>query len=264
MVESLNLSQERDKNQKLNKPVINLDYAGLLAKVVRKLAKKGKHAKGEESLLKALKKVDLAIKSSSQGSKESKSANTSPLVSKGISKGVDDLVELKLKKRLSGQKNDGVKIEGGEKSSVDLTEKPRKALSLTTQKGVKAKKPETARIQKSPLLKALNDKPKYEDSLLGLLAQIIQKAKPLVRLKKVRVAGITHQKPVPLTRKQAETEAIKRILVNAKTRSEKSASVRLAKEFEEIYTLNLSNKTLTEIRDLHKAADANKANLSLK
>lgn len=103
-----------------------------------------------------------------------------------------------------------------------------------------------------------------ETDLSKILEKIVENAKPLIRLKKIRIAGATHQKPVALTKKQAETDAIKRIITNAKARSEKSATLKLAKEFEEIYFNIVSNKTLTEVRELHKLAEVNKANITLK
>ncbi len=238
-------------------PVIKVDYAGLLAKVVRKLAKRGKHAKGEETLFKALKKVDLNLK------KNKASQGLSALkVQKINSEGSNAIKSSKVVLSHQGLKQNN---ERSPQSSNVKTDRGVKVLSPLLGK-VDPKKGKTIN---SPLKQGSNSHKNTKssatnDTLLALLAKIIQKAKPLVRLKKVRVAGITHQKPIPLTRKQAETEAIKRILVNATTRSEKSASVRLAKEFEEIYNLSLSNKTLTEVRELHKAADANKANLNLK
>jgi ribosomal protein S7 len=232
-----------------NKPVIKIDYAGLLAKVVKKLAKKGKHAKGEETLLKALKKVDLSRKKIT----DSGGLKTLSLAS---------LEKSKSALRLSSKSINQPKLTEGDKNLSKGRDKEKQKVG-TDSKVVKKKSQNLSQKQKR--LEANYTRETLEaGGLLALLAQIIQNAKPLVRLKKVRLAGITHQKPVPLTRKQAETEAIKRILVNARNRSEKSASLRLAKEFEEIYTLTLSNKTLTEIRDLHKAADANKANLGLK
>ena len=100
----------------------------------------------------------------------------------------------------------------------------------------------------------------------GLLEKVIDNAKPLIRLKKVRIAGATHQKPVGLTKKQAETAAMKRLIVNANGRTDNAARsivLKLSKEFEEIYLNTLANKTLTEVRDLHKLAEANKANIGL-
>jgi len=247
---------------KVHSPVIKVDgfaNEGLLAKVVKKLAKRGKNAKGEENLLKALKKVDLSVK-------KNKVQGLSPEKLKKINSSVSG-VSVKTPNPTASEAappSGGKQVDAESKTEV----RQGKALSHTKLSLV----PQTLndggrshlgrKIGVASGTKLLSVAPR--ETLLALLANIIQKAKPLVRLKKVRVAGITHQKPIPLTRKQAETEAIKRILVNAKTRSEKSASVRLAKEFEEIYNLSLSNKTLTEIRELHKAADANKANLSLK
>lgn len=214
--------------------VIKLQYAGLLAKVVNKFAKRGKNSKGEENLVKALKKVDLSIKKS-----------------KGVLEASKALILAKVK--MSGEISDkrNPVLSNKVENTITGTKLSLSSNNLTSNQ-IKGKSEGRSKINTNL------------PSGIGLLANIIQKAKPLVRLKKVRVAGITHQKPIPLTKKQAETEAIKRILLNAITRSEKSASVRLAKELEEIYNLSVSNKTLTEIRELHKAADANKANLGLK
>lgn len=274
----LNLSKKINLNEtkivgsgKINK-VIKLSYGGLMTKVVNKFAKRGKNTKGEENLVKALKKVDLSIKKSkgvqdlsnelilakinSLTSSTSASLKTGNPSFNQIESSTSSITEFKNAESLSSNENKT----SNEVRIKDSSVSQNKGKSLSLIKGKSEGLPSSTFSAKSKL-SLLNTK---LPSGLGLLANIIQKAKPLVRLKKVRVAGITHQKPIPLTKKQAETEAIKRILLNAITRSEKSASVRLAKEFEEIYNLSLSNKTLTEIRDLHKAADANKANLGLK
>jgi len=242
-MEGLSTTKLIKTNQKVNNKgsfseVIKVDSAGLLAKVVKKLAKRGKHSKGEETLIKALKKVELSIKQK---------------------KGIPEASNKFILAKLSSIKSTSEKSSKLSSVSGDIVE-----VNHLPLRGADKRLP-----LKGTTRSPLSLPPNLTDrgglnTLLALLANIIQKAKPLVRLKKVRVAGITHQKPIPLTKKQAETEAIKRILINATTRSEKSASVRLAKEFEEIYNLSLSNKTLTEIRELHKAADANKANLGLK
>lgn len=123
---------------------------------------------------------------------------------------------------------------------------------------------------RSPGKKNANaENPKAEGcmTLSTLLIKSLTNIESPMRLQKVRVAGRALQKPVPLTRIQSQRDAIKRLLNNAlnkTTRSEKSASLRLSKEIEEVYTLLTSNKSLNELRELHKAAEANKANLSLK
>lgn len=133
---------------------------------------------------------------------------------------------------------------------------------------LKALKKVEQELKKKVLLSSTVEKRLSQSSLelhlVKILDQIIVNAKPLIRLKKVRIAGATHQKPIALTQKQAETDAIKRIITNANARSEKSAVLKLAKEFEEIYLNLVSNKTLTEVRDLHKLAELNKANVTLK
>lgn len=183
---------------------------------------------------------------------------SSKKVNQKVSLGIFEQNNLKLKDSLS------VKLTFGEqfKFVTKLMHKGKK--EKAEQLLIKAlKKVEQELVKKQGLVSDSIESTKV--LLLGkILDQVISNAKPLVRLKKVRIAGATHQKPIALTKKQAETDAIKRIITNANARSEKSIVLKLAKEFEEIYLNILSNKTLTEIRDLHKLAELNKANVTLK
>lgn len=182
----------------------------------------------------------------SLGKQDNKEAIEIKFITKFMRKGKKELAEITLLKALK-------------KVEQELLKKEILSSSITKPVGDK-------QVKSVSLGKAINPGDSINaGSYLGqILEKIIDHAKPLIRLKKVRIAGATHQKPVALTKKQAETDAIKRIILNAKGRSEKSSTLKLAKEFEEIYLNTLSNKTLTEVRELHKLAEANKANITLK
>lgn len=211
-------------------------------KFITKLMRKGKKEKAENLLIKALKKLEQelikkeVIKALNHGLIEEKGFQKNSIENK-------TRLNLNLSKDLSKEQKGNIK-QNQNKVKEELKSK---SLSLVDNKLVHKKGSQS---------EALN--------LVKLLSQIIENAKPLIRLKKIRIAGATHQKPIALTRKQSETDAIKRIILNTKLRSEKSTILRLAKEFEEIYLNIMSNKTLTEVRELHKLAEINKANLTLK
>jgi len=220
-------------------------------KFITKLMVKGKKEQGEQILLKALKKVEQELLKNKLIKYENISGS---VVSRGvISEEINKSNLNKINKQDSKAKKNtegNIKVEGVKQN------KKKTPFELKNQKNVRDSV--ISRIQEG------NASVEKNLSLYKILDKIIQNAKPLVRLKKVRIAGTTHQKPVGLTKKQAETDAIKRIITNANGRSEKSIVLKLAKEFEEIYCNILSNKTLTEVRDLHKLAEINKANVTLK
>jgi ribosomal protein S7 len=199
--------------------------SSMFAAFITKLMRKGKKEKAEKLLIKALKRVEQEVTAKAM-KVESASLSSGPA------------------KSLQGNQS-----KQGNKSKVKFELKPKEVIPVLALGGGESKVASSS-LQVSVLSKVLE--------------KIIENAKPLIRLKKVRIAGATHQKPVALTQKQAETDAIKRIIINANLRSEKSAALKLAKEFEEIYLNIMSNKTLTEVRELHKLAEANKANLTLK
>lgn len=237
-------------------------------KFITKLMRKGKKEKAEMTLLKALKKVEQELLKKESVTLTSTSSMASAAASQKVSKSVastssltaSSTASMSLKKPSSSPKV--IPISLGSSEGIDIREAdviPEGHVDeVSTEKQTHHQRVSTSSMK-------LNTKVSTASiSLSKLLERIIENAKPLVRLKKVRIAGTTHQKPVALTKKQAEADAIKRIITNAKARSEKSATLKLAKEFEEIYLNVMSNKTLTEVRELHKLAEVNKANITLK
>lgn len=217
-------------------------------KVITKLMRKGKREKAEITLLKALKKVEQELLK-----KELIKVSGTKVLDK-------DFMALN---SIKGKVNSH-EIEDSDLQKLNKKQKPLSVKVSDKNKPITQEQLNTTEVKgelKGSLRKSNNTD---KVNINQLLEKIIDNAKPLVRLKKVRIAGTTHQKPVALTKKQAESDAIKRIITNAKARSEKSATLKLAKEFEEIYLNTMSNKTLTEVRDLHKLAEANKANITLK
>ena len=198
------------------------------------------------------------------GKAPEKEAIETKFITKLMRKGKKEKAEITLLKALKKVEQEVIKKESSkkEKESSSNNEKVLGKGKLAQKKGAVEKEGVVVNQRKKQGKLAI-EKPSGKN-LGKILEKIIENAKPLVRLKKVRIAGATHQKPVALTRKQAETDAIKRIIINAKARSEKSSTLKLAKEFEEIYLNVMSNKTLTEVREFHKLAEANKANITLK
>lgn len=236
--ELLNQKTVKKKIQDLPKS----DKESLETKFITKFMRRGKKEKAEITLFKALKKVEQELIKKEKGNLTDSSVSlTSP--------------ELGLNQK-------GSTKQGKVQASLDASSKGKGNSSFSSE--TKRQSKESVLLKNASSKGNVNDESQPKVELGKLLEKIIDNAKPLIRLKKIRIAGVTHQKPVALTRKQAETDAIKRIILNAKARSEKSATLKLAKEFEEIYLNLLSNKTLTEVRELHKLAESNKANITLK
>lgn len=257
-VNALGLTENQSKgvNQMMN--VIGVDSKKkdtIETKFITKLMQKGKKEKAEIILVKALKKVEQELLKKDllnvnikdmQGNLKNQNKQT---VEKK-----ESALNVKSAKSMNthlGESSEGVRL-----NAVEI--RSNQKLNSLSQKEVSSNL-KSSKVDKQSIKRNVK-----ETYLSKILEKIIENAKPLIRLKKIRIAGATHQKPVALTKKQAETDAIKRIITNAKARSEKSATLKLAKEFEEIYLNTVSNKTLTEVRELHKLAEANKANITLK
>ena len=92
---------------------------------------------------------------------------------------------------------------------------------------------------------------------LEVLGQALENIKPAVEVKSRRVGGATYQVPVEVRAARRETLAMRWAIDAARSRSEKSMSVRLAHEL-----LDASENRGAAVKkreDTHRMADANRA-----
>lgn len=98
---------------------------------------------------------------------------------------------------------------------------------------------------------------KTDDKPLEVFRKVLQKAKPLVRVKARRVGGSTYQ--VPIEVREAEGLAIgsRWLIAFARKRNGRSMVDKLSNEFLDTYRGN--SATLKKREEVHKMAEANKA-----
>ena len=92
---------------------------------------------------------------------------------------------------------------------------------------------------------------------LELLSQALDNIKPAVEVKSRRVGGATYQVPVEVRQARRETLAMRWAIEAARSRSEKSMSVRLAHELMD--AAENRGAAVKKREDTHRMADANKA-----
>ncbi len=92
---------------------------------------------------------------------------------------------------------------------------------------------------------------------LDLFHEAMGNVKPAVEVRSRRVGGATYQVPVEVRPDRAQALAIRWLIINARKRSEKTMTERLAAEL-----LDASNNRGASVKkreDTHKMAEANKA-----
>ena len=105
-------------------------------------------------------------------------------------------------------------------------------------------------------LDELGDKVQGEDSMT-VFKKAIENVKPALEVRSRRVGGATYQVPVDVRPSRRLTLAMRWIVGNARSRSEKSMSKRLASELLDAY--NNRGNAIKKRDDVHRMADANKA-----
>ncbi|MBN1531962.1 MAG: 30S ribosomal protein S7 [Spirochaetes bacterium] len=92
---------------------------------------------------------------------------------------------------------------------------------------------------------------------IEVFVQSLENVKPLVEVKSRRVGGATYQVPVEIRPERRQALGIRWLILNSRSRSEKTMFQRLAGEL-----LDAFNNTGTSIKkkeDTHKMAEANRA-----
>lgn len=92
---------------------------------------------------------------------------------------------------------------------------------------------------------------------LTVFKKAMENVKPVLEVKSRRIGGANYQVPVEVTPDRRISLAIRWLITNAKARSEKSMSERLANEF--VQASKNEGGAVRKKIDTHKMAEANKA-----
>jgi small subunit ribosomal protein S7 len=92
---------------------------------------------------------------------------------------------------------------------------------------------------------------------LRIFKTAVENVKPTLEVKSRRVGGSTYQVPVEVPPRRRQSLAIRWILANAQSRSEKTMADRLANEL--IDAFNNRGAAIKKKEDTHRMAEANKA-----
>ena len=95
------------------------------------------------------------------------------------------------------------------------------------------------------------------DDPLKLFKKAVENCKPLLEVKTRRVGGANYQVPVEVPQNRRVSLAIRWILLNARSRPEKSMPEKLANELND--AANLRGGAIKKKDDVHRMAEANKA-----
>ena len=95
------------------------------------------------------------------------------------------------------------------------------------------------------------------DEPLKLFKKAVENAKPLLEVKTRRVGGANYQVPVEVPQNRRVSLAIRWILLNARSRPEKSMPEKLANELTD--AANMRGGAIKKKDDVHRMAEANKA-----
>ena len=95
------------------------------------------------------------------------------------------------------------------------------------------------------------------DEALKLFKKAVENAKPLLEVKTRRVGGANYQVPVEVPNNRRTSLAIRWILINARSRPEKTMPEKLANELND--AANSRGGAIKKKDDVHRMAEANKA-----
>jgi small subunit ribosomal protein S7 len=100
-------------------------------------------------------------------------------------------------------------------------------------------------------------KDRSNDDPLKLFKKAVENCKPLVEVKTRRVGGANYQVPVEVPNNRRTSLAIRWILMNARSRPEKTMPEKLANELSD--AANMRGGAIKKKDDVHRMAEANKA-----
>jgi small subunit ribosomal protein S7 len=100
-------------------------------------------------------------------------------------------------------------------------------------------------------------KDRSQDDPLKLFKKAVENCKPLVEVKTRRVGGSNYQVPVEVPNNRRTSLAIRWLLMNARSRPEKTMPEKLANELND--AANMRGGAIKKKDDVHRMAEANKA-----
>ncbi len=95
------------------------------------------------------------------------------------------------------------------------------------------------------------------DNAVSVFKKAIENCKPSLEVRSRRVGGATYQVPVDVRPVRKNTLAIRWLILNARSRREKTMSQRLAAELTEAY--NNKGASIKKKEDVHRMAESNRA-----
>jgi small subunit ribosomal protein S7 len=98
---------------------------------------------------------------------------------------------------------------------------------------------------------------KTGDEPLKLFKKAVENCKPVLEVKTRRVGGANYQVPVEVSQNRRTSLAIRWLLSNARSRSDKSMAEKLA--YELMDAANMRGGAIKKKDDVHRMAEANKA-----
>lgn len=96
-----------------------------------------------------------------------------------------------------------------------------------------------------------------EEAPLNVFTQAVENCKPLLEVKSRRVGGANYQVPVEVRPDRRLALAIRWLIMNARSRGERTMTERLANELMDAF--NKQGGAFRKREDVHKMAEANKA-----
>jgi small subunit ribosomal protein S7 len=100
-------------------------------------------------------------------------------------------------------------------------------------------------------------KDKTSDDPLKLFKKAVENCKPLLEVKTRRVGGANYQVPIEVPNNRRTSLAIRWIIINARSRNEKTMADKLANELMD--AASMRGGAIKKKDDVHRMAEANKA-----
>lgn len=98
---------------------------------------------------------------------------------------------------------------------------------------------------------------KSSQKALSVFEKALENCKPSLEVRSRRVGGATYQVPVDVRPNRRTTLAMRWIILNSRTRKEKTMASRLAGEL--LDASNYKGQSIKKKEDVHRMADANRA-----
>ena len=100
-------------------------------------------------------------------------------------------------------------------------------------------------------------KDRTKEDPVKVVKKALDNVKPILEVKSRRVGGATYQVPIEVSQDRRTSLAIRWLIINARSRGEKTMRERLAGEFLDAF--NNRGGAIKKKEDTHRMAEANKA-----